>query len=113
MDIEPPYECLSALDIEQMDVDDQVFEPSNVQCPSSLELTSSSGVSVNPSSPSPSSISSIVSSSSLTFTIPTYTEHVGPTTILPSSFSPADFFLLLFDDAIFQMIVEERNRYAQ
>ena len=45
------------------------------------------------------------------FNPPAYTEHPGPTTILLSSSSPADFFLLLFD-GIIQLITNETKSYA-
>ena len=45
------------------------------------------------------------------FNPPAYAEHPGPTTILLSSSSPADFFLLFFDDII-QLITDETKSYA-
>ena len=112
-DVDEDGERLDPLDSEQMNINDSLTtrQPSaRVQPQLLLSVLSShppscsSARSLTPSPPSPTPQSQ--HPVPMPFNHPAYTEHPGPTPILPSSSSPADFFLLLFDDIIHLITVK-------
>ena len=77
--------------------------------PSSPDHTSddSASPSISPTaSPSP------PTNAAVPFNPPPFTSPVGPLTVLNSTATPLDFFMLLFDDDILQLLVDQTNLYA-
>ena len=89
--------------------------------PSSPSHSPSSPSPPSPSSPlppllqstaPPSNVSSNRSTTATPFSAPPFTVAGGPSTILHSDATPLDFFMLVFDDDIFQLLVDQTNLYA-
>ena len=113
-DVDKDGKRLDPLDIEQMNINYSLTTMQLSTCVQLQPLPSvlsshpplySSAHSLSPSPPSP------PPQSQYPFNPPAYTGHPGPTTIFSSFSSPADFFLLLFDDII-QLSTDETNPYA-
>ena len=64
-------------------------------------------VSASPPSSPPASSGAVVP-----FKPPQFTTPVGPCTLLNSTATPLDFFMLLFDQDIIQLLVDQTNLYA-
>ena len=45
--------------------------------------------------------------------IPNFSQHVGPTKVMPKESTELDFFLLIIDNRILNEILRETNRYAE
>ena len=60
----------------------------------------------------PSNVSSSNRSTAAPFSVPHFNVVGGPSTILHSDATPLDFFMLVFDDDIFQLLVDQTNLYA-
>ena len=82
--------------------------PDNLNSPCVLGLSPPTSISTL-SAPS-SSIEAIAAvSNGIAFDPSPFIARTGPSIILESSATPLDFFLLLFDDQVFQLIVDETN----
>ena len=111
---------ITPLDREQFDADDnEILDNESYvdDADSSSSLFSSTPASPLtpqslPSSRSPQTLQSQSSTSGSSFNPLPFVESVGPTSKLDSMATPLDFLLLLFDEDIFQVIVDETNRYA-